>query len=72
MADIFEADESDQNLESNPSLKYIPKKSNQAQKPSNSGGTEKSKWDVAIAKLVSAYKLYVYEIIQIDSNIVKF
>lgn len=61
LADIFEGDESEQNVETNPSLKYIPTKSNQSQKTTSTGNAEKSKWDVAIAKLVSAYKLYVCE-----------
>lgn len=60
LADIFEADETEQNtFESNPSLKYIPTKANPVQKPTNAANAEKSKWDVAIAKVVSAYKLYV-------------
>lgn len=60
LADIFEADESEQNIASNSTLKYIPPKSNQLQKMANTS-TEKSQWDVAKAKLVSAYKLYVYK-----------
>lgn len=60
LADIFEADEPEQNIASNPTLKYIPPKSNQLQKSANTTSAEKSQWDVAIAKLVSAYKLYVY------------
>lgn len=67
LADIFEADESEQTFGSNPSLKYIPSKAIQFQKTTNTN-TEKSKWDVAIAKLVSAYKLYVY-IKQIELNV---
>lgn len=60
LADIFEADETEQTSETNPSLKYIPPKPNQFQKPSNTSA-EKPKWDVAIAKIVCAYKLYVYK-----------
>lgn len=59
LAEIFEADESEETTDSSASLKYIPPKSNQIQKATNSNA-EKPKWDVAIAKLVSAYKLYVF------------
>lgn len=57
LADIFEADESEKPNEVNTTLKYVPPKSKQPQKT-----TEKPTWNVVIAKIVGAFKLYVFKI----------
>lgn len=56
LADIFEDDEYEKVDVEQPTLKFKPPIRNQSQKT-----TEKSTWDVVIAKIVGAYKLYVYK-----------
>lgn len=58
LADIFEADDLDKFGEGNPTLKYVPPKANQPQQTA-----EKASWNVVIAKIVGAFKLYVGQFI---------
>lgn len=54
LADIFDAEDTDKIDDVNPTLKYRPPKAQQQQQPA-----DKSSWNVVIAKIVSAFKLYV-------------
>lgn len=57
LADIFDVDDSVNSTEANPTLKYIPPKPKQLREQKT---VDKSIWNVVIAKIVRAFKLYVY------------
>lgn len=66
LAEIFEADESGNPNEMNPTLKYIPPKSKQ---PHAQKTTENPTWNVIIAKIVGAFRLYVFNHFEVYASI---